>query len=159
MGRVKQVLTQALKYSVTTLLGTATDTVVLWVLSTFVFDDNHFEQYVLSPMISFECAVIVNYCTAFFYVWRDRIAQRTKGAFLSHLWKYNLSCISAFVLKMIILNAIAFAFGWPAFICNLIALCFSGILNFSINEFLIFAKKDRKPQKEEPRCTDQENLQ
>jgi hypothetical protein len=24
---------------------------------------------------------------------------------------------------------------------------------------LIFAKKDRKPQKEEPRCTDQENLQ
>lgn len=147
---VKQTLKQALKYLVTTLLGTATDTVVLWLISTYWLDGNHVEKYVISPMISFECAVIVNYFTAFFYVWRDRIAQRTKGAFFSHFWKYNLSCVSAFFLKMVLLNAVAFAFHWPAFVCNLVALCFSGILNFCINEFLIFSNKDKKPKTEEP---------
>jgi len=145
----KQVFKQALKYFVTTLLGTATDTIVLWIISTYWLDGNHVQKYVFSPMISFECAVIVNYLTAFFYVWRDRIAKRTKGAFFGHFWKYNISCIGAFFLKMMILNAIALAFKWPAFVCNLIALTFSGILNFSLNEFLIFAKKDKKPQTEE----------
>lgn len=150
---------QMAKYTVTTLLGTAADTVVLWVLSTYLLNGNHVEKYVISPMISFECAVLVNYLTAFFYVWRDRIAHRTKGAFFSHLWKYNLSCASAFILKMVLLNAIALAFKWPAFVCNLIALCFSGFLNFAINEFLIFAKKDKRPQKEEPLTAGPDSLQ
>lgn len=150
---------QMAKYTVTTLLGTAADTVVLWVLSTYLLNGNHVEKYVISPMISFECAVLVNYLTAFFYVWRDRIAHRTKGAFFSHLWKYNLSCVSAFILKMVLLNAIALAFKWPAFVCNLIALCFSGFLNFAINEFLIFAKKDKKLQKEEPLTAGPDSLQ
>ncbi len=150
---------QMAKYTVTTLLGTAADTVVLWVLSTYLLNGNHVEKYVISPMISSECAVLVNYLTAFFYVWRDRIAHRTKGAFFSHLWKYNLSCVSAFILKMVLLNAIALAFKWPAFVCNLIALCFSGFLNFAINEFLIFAKKDKKPQKEGPLTAGPDSLQ
>lgn len=155
----RQILKQALKYFVTTLLGTATDTLVIWLLSTFWLDGNHFQKYILSPFISFECATLVNYFTAYFYVWKDRIATRSKGSFFGHFWKYNLSCISAFMLKMLILNAIALAFKWPAFVCNLIALSFSGILNFSINEFLIFAKKDKKQQKEEPLSTDPESLQ
>lgn len=155
----RKLLKQMAKYTVTTLLGTAADTLVLWALSTYLLNGNHVEKYVISPMISFECAVLVNYFTAFFYVWRDRITHRTKGAFFSHLWKYNLSCISAFILKMLLLNAVALLFHWPAFICNLIALCFSGILNFSLNEFLIFAKKDKKPQTEEPLTADQDSLQ
>ena len=155
----RQLFKQMAQYTVTTLLGTAADTLVLWVLSTYLLNGNHVEKYVISPMISFECAVLVNYFTAFFYVWRDRIAHRTKGAFFSHLWKYNLSCISAFVLKMVLLNAIALAFKWPAFVCNLIALCFSGFLNFAINEFLIFAKKDKKPQTAEPLSADPDSRQ
>lgn len=147
--KILQVLKQALKYSLTTLLGTGVDTLVLWLLSTYLFDGNHFEQYILSPAISFECAVIVNYLTAFFYVWRDRIEKRNASAFFAHFWKYNLSCISAFLVKMLILNAIALLFGWPAFVCNLVALCFSGVLNFSLNEFLIFARKKSKKEPEE----------
>ena len=159
MGKKARLAKQMAKYTVTTLLGTAVDTLILWVLSTYWLDGNHVEKYIISPMISFECAVLVNYFTAFFYVWKDRIAHRTKGAFFSHLWKYNLSCISAFLLKMVLLNAIALLFKWPAFLCNLIALCFSGLLNFSINEFLIFAKKDKKPQIEEPLSEGQDSQQ
>lgn len=159
MGKKARLAKQMAKYTVTTLLGTAADTLVLWVLSTYLLDGNHVEKYIISPMISFECAVMVNYFTAFFYVWRDRIAHKTKGAFFSHFWKYNLSCISAFILKMVLLNAIALLFKWPAFVCNLIALCFSGLLNFSLNEFLIFAKKDKKPQTEEPLSADPDSQQ
>ncbi len=71
--KLGHLLKKGVKFSVTSLLGTITDTVVLWVMSKYVFGDNHFEQYVLSPGISFECAVLVNYTVAFFYVWRDRL--------------------------------------------------------------------------------------
>ncbi len=145
--RIKRILTQFVKYSTTTLLGTATDTFVLWLFSARILGESHFEQYILSPMISFECAVIVNYTTAFFYVWKDRISKHTFRSFLSHFWKYNLTCISAFIVKMLILNAIAVAFKLDPVICNLLALCVSGLLNFTINEFVIFRKKEEK-QKE-----------
>ena len=137
---IKKVITQAVKFSLTSLFGTATDTLVLWLLTTFVFGPSHFEQYVLSPLISFECAVIVNYSVAFFYVWRDRINIFSIGSYLSHFWKYKLSCISAFIVKMLLLNAIAFATKWDPVICNLLALCASGLLNFVLNEFVIFRK-------------------
>lgn len=131
---------QALKFSLTSLFGTAADTAVLWALTTYVFTEGHFELYVLSPFISFECAVIVNYTVAYFYVWRDRISIFSVGSYLNHFWKYNISCISAFIVKMLILNAIAVVTGWDPVICNLLALCCSGILNFVMNEFVIFRK-------------------
>ena len=144
----KNTLGKLVKYFLTTLLGTATDTVVLWLMTDFVVGDNHFEQYVLSPIVSFECAVMVNYLTAYFYVWRDRITTRNKRGFFSHFWKYNMSCISAFILKMMLLNAVAVASQWDPVICNLIALCFSGLLNFAINEFVVFRKKEPKQPKQ-----------
>ena len=146
---IKGFFTKIVKYIVTTLLGTITDTVVLWCLAHYVFGDSHFEQYIVSPCISFECAVFVNYLTAYFYVWKDRINRRKSGVFFGHFWKYNLSCISAFILKMLILNGVAVAFKWDPVICNLVALCFSGILNFSMNEFVIFRKKEGKEPKEQ----------
>ena len=96
--KIKKILTQGLKFSLTSLFGTATDTLVLWLMTTYVMGATHFEQYVLSPLISFECAVIVNYTVAYFYVWRDRISIFTIGSYFSHLWKYNISCISAFIV-------------------------------------------------------------
>ena len=137
---IKRLIAQAIKFSLTSLFGTATDTLVLWLLSAYVFGDSHFEQYVLSPLISFECAVIVNYTVAYFYVWRDRINIFSIGSYFSHFWKYNISCISAFIVKMLLLNAIAFATKWDPVICNLLALCASGILNFVLNEFEIFRR-------------------
>lgn len=146
--RVKKTIKQMMKYSVTTLLGTIVDNVVLWLVSRFVLGDSHFEQYILSPVISFECAVFVNFLTAYFYVWKDRVNREKSGVFFGHFWKYNLTCVSAFILKMVILNGVAVASKWDPVICNLIALCFSGVLNFVINEFVVFRKKEAKESKE-----------
>lgn len=137
---IKKILTKGIKFSLTSLFGTITDTLVLWAMTTYVFGQSHFEKYILSPMISFECAVVVNYTVAFFYVWKDRINIFSISSYLSHFWKYNLSCISAFIVKMFILNAIAVATKWNPVICNLLALCVSGVLNFIINEFIVFRK-------------------
>ena len=145
---IKGLFTKIVKYIVTTLLGTITDTVVLWCLAHYVFGDSHFEQYIVSPCISFECAVFVNYLTAYFYVWKDRINRKKSGVFFGHFWKYNLTCVSAFILKMVILNGVAVASKWDPVICNLIALCFSGVLNFVINEFVVFRTKEAKESKE-----------
>ena len=147
--KIKKILTQGLKFSLTSLFGTATDTLVLWLMTTYVMGATHFGQYVLSPLISFECAVIVNYTVAYFYVWRDRISIFTIGSYFSHLWKYNISCISAFIVKMMILNAIAVTTKWDPVICNLLALCCSGLLNFTLNEFVIFRKPSSKKEEVE----------
>ena len=146
---IKRLIAQAIKFSLTSLFGTATDTLVLWLLTTFVFGNSHFEQYVLSPLISFECAVIVNYTVAYFYVWRDSISIFSICSYFIHLLKNNISCVSAFIVKMLLLNAIAFATKWDPVICNLLALCVSGLLNFVLNEFVIFRRSVSNKETEE----------
>lgn len=136
------VFVRLFKYLCVTLLGTLTDTVVLYVLTHLVFsEDNYLCRVVISPMISFECAVMVNYFTAFFYLWKDRITERNILNFLSHFWKYNLSCITAFLFKMSMLVPLEATSGWDVVICNLIAVTISGLLNFTINEKIVFRKK------------------
>lgn len=144
-----KILIQYIKYSLSTLLGTITDTGVLWLVSTYLLGSSHVDQYIVAPCISFECAVIVNYTVAYFYVWRERIDRFSVGSFLGHFWKYNLSCISAFIVKMFILNAIAVAFKFDTVICNLLALCVSGVMNFALNEFLVFRRPSKKRAEED----------
>lgn len=141
VSRSLEALRKLFKYFVTTLVGTGTDCLMLWVFSSYVFADNHLGQYVWSPMVSFECGVVVNSILAYFYIWKERIPRKSLGSFLSCFWKFNMSCIGAFFVKMLILNAIGAASGWHPVVCNLIALCFSGLLNFAVNEFLVFKPK------------------
>ena len=135
------ILKRLLKYLCTTLLGTATDTLVLWIFSHYVFAE-YVGQVIISPMISFECAVMVNFTTAFFFVWKERIPSKTKRTFFGHLWKYNLSCLTAFAVKMLLLVGIEKLTDWDVVICNLLALCLSGLVNFTINEKVVFKKKN-----------------
>lgn len=50
---------------------------------------------------------------------------------------------------MLLLNAIAFATKWDPVICNLLALCVSGLLNFVLNEFVIFRRSVSNKETEE----------
>lgn len=136
-----------LKFSLSSILGTITDTVVLWLVSTFWLAPSHLMQYVVAPCISFECSVVVNYTMGFFFVWKERIGIKTIGSYLGHLWIYNLSCVAAFLVKMLFLNLIALIFKFDTVICNLIALCFSGVLNFFLNDLVTFRRR-RTPSEE-----------
>ena len=73
-----------------------------------------------------------------------QIRQRQKQ-FLKLFLAYDLSCSAVFLIRLGIMLLIEKFTSWDVVICNLIAMGFSGILNFLINNLLIFRKKKPKP--------------
>ena len=131
-----------LKYVGTNLVGTIVDTLVLWLLSDLVLNSEYWKQYILAPALSFQCAVLTNYLIAYFYVWRDRTREYGSARFLiSRYFAYNLSCSSVFLLRLGLLLLLEKIFGWDVVICNLVALCVSGLANFALGEWVIFRKR------------------
>ena len=141
-SKIKEISIRYLRFAASTLAGTAVDMVVLWVCSHYLFKGHYWSEYLLSPFISFECAVLVNFALAYFAVWKDRISAHTLRSFFRHYAGYNISCTGTFLFKMGTLLLIErFSGGWDVLICNILALCFSGILNFVLNEMLVFKRK------------------
>lgn len=119
--------------------GTAVDMLLLWILSDFVFKEVYWGEYILSPLISFQCAVVVNYTVFYFYVWKDRVASfRSVRFFLRRYLRYNLSCSSVFLLRYGIILLIGKLTSWDVVICSLLAMCVSGIVNFLLTNNLVF---------------------
>ena len=131
-------LVRFLKYSGTSLAGTLVDTLVLWILSDLVFTKGYWGEYVVSPAISFQCAVITNFLISYLYVWKDR--KKTRNPFLTFLY-YDLSCTAVFLLRLGFLLLVERIFGWDVVICNLVAMCVTGIINFVMNNQVIFRKR------------------
>ena len=131
-------LVRFLKYSGTSLVGTLVDTLVLWILSDLVFTKGYWGEYVVSPAISFQCAVITNFLISYLYVWKDR--KKTRNPFLTFLY-YDLSCTAVFLLRLGFLLLVERIFGWDVVICNLVAMCVTGIVNFVMNNQVIFRKR------------------
>ena len=127
-----------------TWIGTLVDTFVLWILSDHVFTDGFWGEYIVSPVISFQCAVAVNYVISYFFVWKDRTRDRpdaSVGRFFRLYLKYNLTNSTVFLLRLGLLLLVERLTGWDVVICNLTAMLFSGILNFIIDNLLIFRKR------------------
>lgn len=127
-----------------TWIGTLVDTFVLWMLSDHVFTDGFWGEYIVSPVISFQCAVAVNYVISYFFVWKDRTRDRpdaSVGRFFRLYLKYNLTNSTVFLLRLGLLLLVERLTGWDVVVCNLTAMLFSGILNFIIDNLLIFRKR------------------
>ena len=137
-----RLLKRYLKYAGTSIAGTSVDTLVLWLLSDFVFQGVYWGQYILSPVISFQCAVITNYIIFYFYVWRDRTRNdKNRHNFIRRFLAYDLSCSTVFLLRLCLLLLIERILGWDVVLCNLLAMSFSGIINFLMNNLVIFRLK------------------
>ena len=132
------------KFAGTSVVGSIVDTLVLWLLSDLIFTRGYWGEYIISPLISFQCAVTVNYMIAYFYVWKDRTRKRSDASirrFFRLYGAYNLSSSVVFLFRLGALLLIERFFGWDVVICNLVAMCFTGIINFAINNLVIFKKK------------------
>lgn len=142
---MRRVLIRYLKFMGTSVVGTIVDTLVLWVLSDFVFTRGYWGEYVISPVISFQCALTANFLISYFYVWKDRtvVSGASTKRFFKLFFAYNLSGSAVFLLRLGALLIIEKFTGWDVVICNLMAMCVSGVLNFAINNLLIFKKKKR----------------
>lgn len=137
MGRISELAKRFPKFVGVNAIGTIIDTAVLWLFSHFVFD-GYVGEYVISPVISFECAVMSNYLFSYFGVWRER---RSAGSFVLKYIMYNISSSLVFTMKLGMILLLERLFGWNVVICNLAALCLSGLINFSLSEWVIFRKK------------------
>lgn len=141
---MKNLLKRYLKFIGTSAIGSIVDTLVLWLLSDLIFKNVYWGEYIISPIISFQCAVAVNFTLAYFYIWRDRTRSRSKAVkrlFLKLYLIYDLSCSAVFLLRLGVMLVIEKFTGWDVVICNLLAMCFSGTVNFIIENILIFRKK------------------
>lgn len=136
------VLVRYIKFMGTGLVGTVVDTIVLWILSDFAFTRGYWGEYIVSPALSFQAAVLVNYSISYFYIWRDRVAG-TDGVrtFLRLYLRYNLSCTTVFLLRLGAILLIERFTGWDVVICNLIAMCISGLANFLLTNNIVFRKR------------------
>ena len=137
MGRKVETALRIPKYVLVSAAGTGVDTAVLWLVSHHIFH-SFAGEYILSPFISFECAVLFNFICSFFLIWKDRMDIGNARTFISRYLLYNLSCTMTFLLKMGLLLFFKFLFGWDVIICNLTALCVSGIVNFVMSDRVIF---------------------
>lgn len=140
-----RLLVRYIKFAGTSVIGTLVDTLVLWLISDFVFTGGYWGEYVISPAISFQCALAVNFTISYFYVWKD-ITRKRSDASVRRFFKlyavYVLSGSAVFLLRLGALLLIERFTGWDVVLCNLIAMVFSGIINFTIDNLLIFGKKD-----------------
>ncbi len=142
MNKFWKTIVRLISFSASTLVGTGVDMLVLWLLSDYAFT-GFMGEYMLSPLISFECAVLANFVIAYFVIWRDRIRKRSVGSFFRHFVGYNLSCTGGFLIKMCFLLLVEHFFAWDVLVCNLIALMFSGFFNFAMNEWVVFRSKNQ----------------
>lgn len=140
---MRRVLIRYLKFMGTSVVGTIVDTLVLWILSDFIFTKGYWGEYVISPVISFQCALTANFLISYFYVWKDRtvVSGASTKRFFKLFFAYNLSGSAVFLLRLGALLIIEKFTGWDVVICNLLAMCVSGVLNFAINNIVIFKKK------------------
>jgi len=127
------------KFFITNLIGTTVDTIVIFILKKWVFH-SYFYVYVLTPIIGFEIAALNNYTISFFWVWKDRTVKNTK-TFIKGFFSYNLTVASVFGLRLILIVIISKIVKLDVVFCNLIALVFSGLLNYLGLNKLVFRKK------------------
>ena len=138
-----RLLVRYVKFIGTGAVGTVVDMLVLWLLSDFVFDEGYWGEYVISPVISFQCAITVNDLISYFYVWKDRtrnVPGSVKGRFFKLFLAYDLSGTAVFLLRLGVLLLIGKFTGWDVVLCNLLAMCLSGIVNFFISNQFIFRR-------------------
>ncbi len=130
-----------LKFVLSRLVGTLVDTLILWVLTRYIFF-SYTGQYLISPAISFEVAMFNNYIISYFWIWSKEIPVKNSRDFYSRLLPYNISTLFGFFIKMCFLLLFERLFGWDVLLCNIIALIISGFANFFLSERIVFKNRN-----------------
>lgn len=136
-------------FTMTRNIGTLVDCLVLWFFADLVFKGSYVGENIVSPTISFEVATLVNYITSYFWIYRSRIPKGAgKRAFARRFLTFNLSSVFGFLIKMGFLLLFEHLFSWHVVVCNLLALCISGLFNYFFADLWVFGKKKPRPQHE-----------
>lgn len=138
-----KLLIRYIKFLGTSVVGTIVETLVLWLFSDHVFTKGYWGEYVISPLIAFQCSIAVNFAISYMYVWKDRkteIVNARTRRIVRQFAVYNLSGLAVFIFRLGLLLIVEKFTGWDVVICNLAAMCISGIINFIISNYVVFRK-------------------
>lgn len=122
-------LRKLVRYAFSTIGGISAETVLLWVLAHQVWRGWEVGMHIIAPTLGFELCLLVNYATAKYFVWRDRN---------SSLWRFHLSNATVYVFKMVFLLALHYFTGIDIVLCNLVAMSIAGLINFVLNDRIVF---------------------
>lgn len=127
------------KFIASRLIGTIVDTLVIWLLTNFIFS-SYLGVYIIAPTISFEFAVLSNFLFSYFWIWSNRVAVKNYRSFFNHFLSFNISSFFGFVVKMGFLLLFSKMLNWSVVYCNFLALLISGVVNFGLSELVVFKK-------------------
>ena len=157
MGRAKTFLINQGKYACATSLGAVVEMAIRWLLAHVIVKNTSFSgKDSLSILIASEIAILVNFTTAYFFVWRDRITKRSPRSYFRHYLAFALTANILMVLKVALALFFKDLFRWAVVICDFVALIISGTVNFVLNEMVIFKDRKQLLQKYDPEEIEEE---
>lgn len=130
------------KYLISSMGGIVAETILIWILAQWVWPKWTFGVSVVAPTLGFELCLLVNYSAVRYFVWRDRKPS---------LWRFHISNASVYCVKMLFLLPIYYLVDFTIVIanivvnsivvCNIIAMALAGMLNFVLNDKVVFRTK------------------
>ena len=143
MGVLKSdsTLVRFIKFAGVGLIAGTVDISLVWVLTKFVFF-GYYGQMMVSPVISYECSIIVGFVFSWFFIWNDRLSTGGRSEFWTRLVAYNISNVGIFVLRVLLVMLFEKLWdGGNLVIINTVSRILAGLLNFVITDKIIFKKK------------------
>ncbi len=143
MGALKSdsTLVRFIKFAGVGLIAGTVDISLVWGLTKFVFG-GYAGQMVVSPVISYECSIIVGFVFSWFFIWNDRLSSGGRSEFWTRLAAYNISSVGIFALRILLVMLFEKLWdGGNLVIINTVSRILAGLLNFVITDKLIFRKK------------------
>jgi len=134
----KEIVKRFVVFSVSNVPGSLTILLLTWFFSDLVFS-SYLGRYVLSTAIAFEISLFVDFLMFYNVVWRDRIEHRSMADFFRRFAVYNVSSIGVYLLRLAFVQLCAVVLSLSPVTCTLVSMLFSGIINFIVNERLLFA--------------------
>ncbi len=133
-------LVRFIKFAGVGLIAGTVDISLVWVLTKFVFG-GYTGQVVVSPVISYECSIVVGFVCSWFFIWNDRLSSGSSREFWTRLAAYNVSNVSIFVIRVLLVMAFEKLWdGGNLVIINTVSRILAGLVNFLITDKLIFKK-------------------
>ena len=141
MAGSDKTIVRFIKFAGVGMVAGTVDISLVWVLTKFIFA-GYFGQVILSPVISYECSVLVAFAFSWYFIWNDRLSTGGRSEFWKRLAAYNVSNVGIFALRVLLVMMFEKIWdGGNLVIINTVSRILAGLLNFVITDKLIFKKK------------------
>lgn len=134
-------LVRFIKFAGVGLIAGTVDISLVWAFTKFVFS-GYTGQVIVSPVISYECSIIVGFVFSWYFIWNDRLSTGGRSEFWKRLAAYNVSNVGIFALRVLLVMMFEKIWdGGNLVIINTVSRILAGLLNFVITDKLIFKRK------------------